>query len=285
MKVLKFHDQIHIHPLFFLLAFSALLTGAIYDFIVLFSIVIAHELGHFLMAKRFGWRVERMEIWLFGGAVVSEEHNTRPFREQMLVVIAGPFQHLWIFVLLMTLQSIIGVHPLLDAAFFYNGVIFLFNMLPVWPLDGGKLLFYLLNRFFAFRVSLAVALSLSLLFMTFAGFWMFTGGRWTLAAILLTAFLFIENVLEWKRKSYTMMRYLLYCTYQNRESLKTKYVNVHQETLVRDVLKNIHSNRRHKYVLKHTNPFYIVDEQECLRAFFEQKKPHLKVRDIAKIAI
>ncbi|WP_226583365.1 site-2 protease family protein [Halobacillus litoralis] len=285
MKVLKFKDHIHIHPLFFLLALSAFFTGAIYEFIVLFAIVFIHELGHFLAAKFHGWRIERMEIWLFGGAVVSEEHNTRPFIEQVKVILAGPLQHIWIFFLLLTLQAELGEHPLLTTAFFYNQLILFFNLLPIWPLDGGKLIFYLTNQWLPFRRSLLLTLFLSFTLMAGAGIWLFIEGRWTLAAILLTAFLLIENVLEWKRRSYTQMRYLLYCAYQNRFQLKTKYVKVDPETCVKDLLKNIRANRHHMYVLKQSPHFYIVDEQECLHAFFEKKQAHMKIKDIPKIAL
>ncbi|SFJ16502.1 stage IV sporulation protein FB [Halobacillus dabanensis] len=285
MKDLKIHKAVHIHPLFFLLALSAFLTGAIYEFIVLFSIVFIHEMGHFLMACFHGWRVKRMEIWLFGGAVVSEEHNTRPFHEQVLVILAGPLQHIWIYGLLIVLETIVGSHSLLSTAFLYNGIILGFNMLPIWPLDGGKLLFYLSNCWLSFKKSLLLTLFLSIMFMILAGCWLFLDERWTLATILLTAFLLIENALEWKRRPYTQMRYLLYCAYQNREGLKTKYININQDTMVRDVLGNVRSNRHHKYVLKQASPLYIVDEQECLKAFFEKKDAHLKMKDIPEIAI
>lgn len=101
------------------------MTGAIYEFVVLFTIVFIHELGHFTAARRCGWRVTKMEIWLFGGAVVSEEHNTRPFREQMLVILSGPLQHVWIAGLLIGLGNLVGPHPLLEKALLYNGVILL----------------------------------------------------------------------------------------------------------------------------------------------------------------
>ncbi|QAS54058.1 site-2 protease family protein [Halobacillus litoralis] len=285
MKVLKLRETIHIHPLFFLLAISAFLTGAIYEFIVIFSIVFIHELGHFLVAKHYNWRITKMEIWLFGGAVVSEEHNTRPFKEQVHVILAGPFQHVWIFVLLFIIQFTAGPHSLISTAVLYNGIILLFNLLPIWPLDGGKLLFYISNQLLTLRQSQIVTLMFSLGIMFIAGGWLFLESRWTLATILLTAFLFIENGLEWKRRSYTQMRYLLYCAYQERPPMKTKYIKVEQDTLVRDVLKNIRCNCHHKYVLKQPPRFYIVDEQECLRAFFERKQAQLRIRDIQKVAL
>lgn len=285
MKALNLRETIHIHPLFFMLALSAFLTGAIYEFIVLFSIVFIHELGHYIAAKHHGWRIVKMEIWLFGGAVVSEEHNTRPFREQVQVILAGPLQHIWIFLLLILCETMIGPHPLLTTALLYNGIILAFNLLPIWPLDGGKLLFYMTSQWLSFKKSLLLTLVLSLSCLMVAWSWLFLEGRWTLAAILLSAFLLIENGLEWKRRTYTHMRYLLFCAYQNRKNLRTKYIQIDQETLVRDVLKEVRTNRRHKYVLKQASPFYIVDEQECLQAFFEKKQAQLKLKDVPEIAI
>lgn len=283
MKVLNPFKIIHIHPLFLLLALSAFLTGAIYPFIILMSIVVIHELGHFLTAKRYGWRVSRIELWLFGGAVVSEEHNTRPFREQVHVILAGPIQHVWIFGFLYIWQYSFGSHDLLDMAFFYNGIILIFNLLPIWPLDGGKLLFYAANQWLSFQNSLYLTLVTSISVMAVAGIWLAYDGRWTLATVLLAAFLVIENSLEWKRRSFTLMRYLMYCVDRDHESLDMKFKEIDGNSLVRDVIKSIHSNRKHLYVLKQPSSFYIVDEQECLRAFFNEKNADLRMSDIPKI--
>ncbi|MBH0230012.1 site-2 protease family protein [Halobacillus yeomjeoni] len=283
MKALKLNQFIHIHPLFFLLAFSAFITGAFFQFVILITIVTIHELGHFLTARRYKWRVSRIELWLFGGAVVSEEHNTRPFKEQVHVVLAGPVQHVWIFCILFLLEMWIGPHSLIGLAHLYNKVILIFNLLPIWPLDGGKLLFYAVNQFLSFRKSLYATLVCSILILSGCSLWLAVEGRWTLAALLLASFLIVENILEWRRRSFTLMRYWMYCTSSERERLPPIYMKVDDKTLVRDVLKKIRSNRCHLYVLKQSPSFYIVNEQECLRAFFDSKKADLKVRDVPEI--
>ncbi|RWZ59945.1 stage IV sporulation protein FB [Halobacillus fulvus] len=281
---LKLTEDFHIHPLFFLLAASAILTGAIYDFIILFSIVVIHELGHYRMAKRFGWRVERVEIWLFGGAVVSEEHNTRPFREQLYVILAGPFQHVWMFGLLILSDQIFGPHSLLTAAFYYNGLVLLFNLLPVWPLDGGKLLFYCLNRSMTFKNAQAYTLIFSIGVIGVASLWMTVEARWTLPGIWLTAFLLIENRIEWKRRTYTLLRYCLYRMKAGEEPVREKLIHVRPETKVRELLKNIHSRRSHFYVLKDGAGSYIVNEQTCLHAYFNEGDADLLVKDLIPTA-
>jgi stage IV sporulation protein FB len=285
MKALSLTQSFHIHPLFFLLALSAFLTGAFYEFVILIALVLVHELGHYFTAKYYGWRISRIELWLFGGAVVSEEHNTRPFHEQVRVVLAGPVQHIWIYVLLSFLELVYGPHSLLSVAFFYNSLILLFNLLPIWPLDGGKLVFYAMNQFFTFQQSLLITLLASITSMSLVTFWLTIDGRWTLAGVLLTAFLLIENILEWRRRTYTLMRYLLFCTYRDCSKLKPKYIKVEQDLLVRDVLKNIRSNRNHLYVLKQSPSLYIVNEQECLHAYFEKKQVNLRLRDVPKMAL
>ncbi|MCA0969941.1 site-2 protease family protein [Halobacillus litoralis] len=282
MKALNLSNTIHIHPLFFLLAISALLTGAIYPFIVLFSLVLIHECGHFFMAKYYGWRVTRMEIWLFGGAVVSEEHHSRPIREQVHVILAGPVQHIWIFGLLFLLESTLGSHPLLSTAWHYNGLLLIFNLLPIWPLDGGKLLFHLFSRWATFRNTQLLTLAFSLCFLMSVAGWMTLHHYWTLAAVWLAGFLILEHVLEWKRRYYVLMRYWLYRSSKAFPELPDHYVSVRGDAFVRDLLRSMRATSRQVFVLKQQEGSYIVNEQECLEAFFNRNRADLRVQDVPK---
>ncbi|MFG6148379.1 site-2 protease family protein [Halobacillus sp. B23F22_1] len=281
MKALRINQSIHVHPLFFLLALSAMLTGAIYEFIILFSIVAIHEMGHYITARAYGWRVSHIEFWLLGGKVVSEEHTTRPVKEQVNVTLAGPLQHVWIFILLQVLTVIIGPHPLLSVAFTYNSIILLLNLIPVWPLDGGKLLFYALCQRMSFKQSLRLSLFISMTSLLICLVWLMTSERMTLAGTLLAGFLLLENILEWKRQMYVFMRYIVHCLERDVSNMKVKYLNVHPKTTIYAAIKNIRSNRHHYYVLKQGEGLYIVDEQECLYYFLRKSQAKLCLKDIA----
>ncbi|MCP3025542.1 site-2 protease family protein [Halobacillus sp. A5] len=284
MKALKINHSIHIHPLFFLLALSAFFTGAIYEFIILFSIVAMHELGHYRAARSHGWRVSHIEFWLLGGKVVSEEHTTRPVKEQVHVTLAGPFQHVWIFILLQLLTMIIGPHPLLSAAFTFNSMILLLNLLPVWPLDGGKLLFYLLCQQISFKKSLKLTLLISIIAIIISVSWLIFDERMTLAGTLLAGFLLLENVLEWKRQMYVFMRYILHRLDHDTAELKVKYLKVDPRTTIDAVITNIRANRHYFYVLKREEGLYIVDEQECLSIYLKRNRPKLCLGDISNLS-
>ena len=75
------------------------MTGFFYDLILLVAIVLIHELGHYVMATFFKWRVRRIVLLPFGGVAEVDEHGNRPFKEELLVVLFGPFQHGWMIAL------------------------------------------------------------------------------------------------------------------------------------------------------------------------------------------
>ncbi|MCI4139798.1 stage IV sporulation protein FB, partial [Bacillus vallismortis] len=77
----------------------------------------------------------------FGGTVEVEEHGNRPLKEEFAVIIAGPLQHIWLQLAAWTLAECSVIHQHTFELFtFYNLSILFVKLLPIWPLDGGKLL-------------------------------------------------------------------------------------------------------------------------------------------------
>src|SRR5690625_342996 len=118
---------------------------------IILSIVFVHELGHYTMAKIFKWRIQSITLWVFGGVMDTEEHGSRSMFEELLVILAGPFQHLLIFFIVHFFLANILPLPVIELILFYNTMILFFNLLPIWPLDGGKLLFILLSYLLPFQ--------------------------------------------------------------------------------------------------------------------------------------
>ena len=144
--MIKYVPTIKIHPIIVIFLLIAFITGTFIEIFTIISIVFFHELGHFFAARFFNWRVLHIKLWIFGGVLQTEEHSFRPLIEQAIVALAGPFQHVYIYIAIF-LCSYFQLLPsyLLQVIFMYNTIILLFNLLPIWPLDGGKLLFILLS--------------------------------------------------------------------------------------------------------------------------------------------
>jgi Zn-dependent protease len=113
-----------------------------------FASVLAHELSHAIVARRFGLRVEGITLFIFGGATTIDEDSRTP-REEALIAIAGPAMSVLIGVVLLGLNLVID-QPQLAALIgwlgFINILLGIFNLIPGFPMDGGRVLRAILWR-------------------------------------------------------------------------------------------------------------------------------------------
>jgi Zn-dependent protease/CBS domain-containing protein len=118
--------------------------------LLLFASVLAHELGHSLVAISQGVEVKSISLFLFGGLANLGKESRTP-AESFWVAISGPLVSLVIFASLTTLGLISGVTgplaALLGLLASVNLALALFNLLPGLPLDGGNILKALVWQF------------------------------------------------------------------------------------------------------------------------------------------
>jgi Zn-dependent protease len=128
------------------------------EYLALFAIVLLHEFGHALACRQVGGEAIRIMLWPLGG-VASISPPQRP--EAMLwSIAAGPLVNVILVPVLLTITAIGSSLKLLTVipdiqAFLHsisivNGVLLVFNLLPIYPLDGGQilrsLLWFLIGR-------------------------------------------------------------------------------------------------------------------------------------------
>lgn len=116
--------------------------------VLLFACVLLHELGHSLLALRMGGRVRSITLMLLGG--VSELQRLPPSpRVEGLVAVAGPLVSLGIGAGSLAAWAWLRMPPDLMFGLFYLGqinvVLGIFNLLPAFPMDGGRVLRALLS--------------------------------------------------------------------------------------------------------------------------------------------
>jgi len=112
-------------------------------FFMLFGVVFLHELGHSLTAQAFGIRVLDITFWPLGGMARMAELPEKP-KVEGLVAIAGPAVNGVLFTGALGLHMLLGAYPKLDSLpgyFLYiNLAMGLFNLIPAFPMDGGRIL-------------------------------------------------------------------------------------------------------------------------------------------------
>jgi Zn-dependent protease/CBS domain-containing protein len=117
--------------------------------LLFFGSVLAHELSHALVAKRMGLSVRRITLFIFGGAAELESEARRP-RDEALIAAAGPLASLLIGGGLALLSGVIDqphADALLSWLAFINVALALFNLIPGYPMDGGRILRAVIWRF------------------------------------------------------------------------------------------------------------------------------------------
>jgi len=113
---------------------------------VFFASLVAHELGHSIVAQRRGLEVRDITLWLFGG-VATIEGDARTPRDDFAIALAGPLTSFAITVLALASVAVlyafgcpgivVGCTAWLSSM---NFVLAVFNLAPAAPLDGGRLL-------------------------------------------------------------------------------------------------------------------------------------------------
>ena len=105
--------------------------------------IVAHELGHSLVARCFGCRTANITLTVIGGCASMERIPHKAWQE-FLVAIAGPLVSFILGFSLYTAALVLGVDNYLGVTFLYGGIINitlgLFNLLPGFPMDGGRIL-------------------------------------------------------------------------------------------------------------------------------------------------
>lgn len=202
----KFEVGISFIPFLIIILFS----GQYKLFFTYFLITLIHELGHVIVATFFKVKVNRIHLNIFGfNADIDNFEHLRIYK-QLLIILAGPLTYFISLSLikLIYLNDIISL-VMYQRALSSNLYIFLFNLLPIYPLDGGRVANILCDKLFTFKVSKKILYFISFVFMTLFVFYTLDCKQYLMYIFLIINFLI--NILnlnkEWK--NFLLRRYYL----------------------------------------------------------------------------
>lgn len=243
VKYLTTKNIFKIHPLSYLTAFICVITANFKNFIIFSSIIIVHELGHIIGAIIFKWKIDRVILLPFGGITIFQENIDKSLKEEFIIAILGPLLQL-VFYFLYSGNSIFNQ---------YNLIILLFNLLPIYPLDGSKIVNILFNEFISFKRShiLTIITSFITLLVVILSI------KYNLLLYLILLFIVLEIIKEINKHNYYFNRFLLERYLYNNEYSKNKII---------DNIKKM--KKQTKHIFKINNKYFT--EREIIRNLFDK---------------
>lgn len=159
--IIKNIFKVKIHFFFYITMMVALFTGNIIDFLNFTSIILIHEFGHLFGAFLFKWNIDKIIILPFGGLTIFNQKINTSLFQQFIVTILGPlFQFFFFFV-------INFFFDISSNVIYYNFILLVFNLFPIYPLDGSKLIYIILCYIFPFKISHLLMIVISIFFIIF----------------------------------------------------------------------------------------------------------------------
>ena len=141
-KILK----ISLHPLFIVLGILFVVLGECSVFFICTISACLHEIGHFIVASKHGYEMTKIRLMPFG-AELHGDTDSFDGRDEIYIALAGPIVN---FFICLTILGLWWLSPrtygFTSQIFQTNLVMGVFNLLPLFPLDGGRILLSVLSQ-------------------------------------------------------------------------------------------------------------------------------------------
>ncbi len=131
--------KIKIQPLFILYVFLCIYFGWYNDIFYYIVVLYLHEYGHYIVLRKLGYDAEQMIFSLYGSSLRT--HNHYKVRDEILIALAGPIVNIILIVCTVALWWVFpSIYFFTKTFVLCNVIVLIFNILPIYPLDGGRVL-------------------------------------------------------------------------------------------------------------------------------------------------
>lgn len=210
---------------FIFIAFSFIITGHFINFIVFFSIIFIHELGHVFIAKFFKVKVHKIIFYPYGGITKLDYLININLYKELLISLGGfLFQFIYYFIIYYLYKNNMIREYVYLLFYKYHYSILIFNILPIIPLDGFKILNIIINYIFNYNLSNYISVVISFISIIL---FLYFNNSFDYSFILILSILF-KNIYEYLfnikylYNKFLLERYLYNIRYNDKKIIKKK---------------------------------------------------------------
>ena len=212
------------HYSYIIMAFGYVISGYYINLIAITSLLLIHELGHYTAAKLLKFKVLKIVIYPFGGITKIHDLINKDINEEILVATSGVIFQFIFYLIIVYLNHINIIRDYtLNIYTLYNNQIIFFNLMPIYPLDGSKIINLLLSKFFNYNLSNKLTIMISLIGMSL--FILTSSYNHNYSYIMVLSVLIIYNYKFIKQLKYIYNKFLLERYLYNINYPKIKIIN------------------------------------------------------------
>ena len=250
--------KITFHYTYIIIAFGFIITGYFSNLIIFTSIIIIHELGHYLIARMLGLYPKKITIYPFGGITTMDNLINTKITKDLLVALSGIiFQSIYyIIIILLYKQNIIRDYIFNIYKTYHHNILY-FNLLPIYPLDGMIILNLILNKFIPYKKTMQLTVIISIITTIITLNLSYYNFNYTTILIIS---IIIHNIVKYYQNiNYLFNRFLLERYLHKFNYKRTKKIKK---------ITNMYKDKYH--IIKEKN-HYLTEKQILFRHFNEKK--------------
>ena len=250
-------NKINFHYTYIIMALGLVLTGHFSNLIVFTSLILVHEFGHIITSLLFKYKIKKIIIYPYGGITKLDTFVNTSIEKDLFVSISGVIvQSIYFYIIFFLYNNGFVREYIYHLFFIYHKSMLLFNLLPIIPLDGSKIINLILSKYLNLNLSnnLTVLISfISLIVLMLSN--VFENNY----SMLMVVGVLLQNIWNYyKNIEYLYNRFILERYLYNIRYKKIKIINDKNK---------MYKNKSHLFKINNI----IIKEKEYLKYFFDKK--------------
>lgn len=234
-----------------------MLCGFIKNILIIFFICIIHELGHIFFIKLFKYKIIKIEIYPFGGYTLIEKNINSNINKDIIISFGGVIFQTILLILLYLFKNMFNIITY-NLFIKYNLIIILFNLIPIIPLDGNRILNLIFDKIFSYTLSYKINGVVSILFLLLFIIYNYI---YNIDNYLIISFLLYKMIMYIKEYKYCKNKFLL-----ERIIYDIPYKKIDNHT------NNINELKKEVLHFFKNNDKYIKEQDKIKKDYFKIEK-------------
>lgn len=214
MENIRILKHIYLDKLFLFFLLIIILTGNFNNFFPYFMLLFIHEIGHTITGVLLGYKLDKITFYPYGGITSFNYPINIPLKRELLILVMGPIIQIVGFIILKKFYS---------NLYLYHYALLIFNLLPLYPLDGGKILNILLGYSFNYLKSFYITFIISFIIIIILFFYNII--NFSLNMSLMVVVMLYKLINTYQKRYYYYNRFLLERYLYNYSFNKIKNIN------------------------------------------------------------